>query len=239
MSSRLANGTAVDSVTWAPPSIGGAGHVAVTNWVGGSESVARASGSGADSGALSEAVANVARIQQLESEVATLRARIPDEKRISHQEGFDQGSRTESAKWVEELNRAARALADLAAYKPKLRRDVESDAVRLALAIARKVIRREMSVDPGVMTGLVRVAFDKVNARDVLRIRTSQVDAPELIRRIAEMGFPEQITIVGDPSLARGAMVLDTQQGQVDTSVDAQLDEIERGLTDALDRSLC
>jgi flagellar assembly protein FliH len=95
-----------------------------------------------------------------------------------------------------------------------------------------------MSVDPAVLTGLVRVAFDKVNSRDVLRMRTSPVDAHELVKRVAQLGITEQISIVGDPTLARGALVLDTQQGQVDASVDAQLEEIERGLTDALDRGL-
>jgi flagellar assembly protein FliH len=228
MSSKLSLGTSEDSVAWIPPALGGAvdAPFSTPNWTSTGEP-------GAD-----RIAAGNARIQQLESELAALRARIPDEKRVSYQEGLEQGSKAEYAKWAEALDKASKAIADLAGHKPRLRREVESDAVRLALAIARKVIRREMSVDPVVLTGLVRVAFDKVNSKDVLRIRTSPADAPELTRRTGQLGIPEQISIVGDPALNRGALILDTNRGQVDASVDTQLDEIERGLTDALDRSL-
>lgn len=185
---------------------------------------------------LSNAECN-ARIQLLEREIEQLHSQIPAEKKIAYQQGLDAGITQELNKWTESIARVSRSLADLATVKPKLRFQVEEDAVRLSLAIARKVLRRECTVDPEALAGLVRVALDKTNARDILRIRAAPQDAQDLSNRLAGMGLPSHVEVVADSGLPRGSVLLDTNQGHIDASVETQLQEIERGLADALDRN--
>lgn len=177
------------------------------------------------------------RVSQLEQEAAQTQARLPEERRVAYQEGLERGESNATAKWSDAMLRVTKALADLAQQKPRLRREVEHDAVRLALAIARKVLHRELAVDPEAIAGLVRVAFEKVNVRDVLRVRMAAADVPFVGANFAAFAIPERIEIVPDPALERGSVLLDINQGEIDASVSTQLGEIERGLTDALDRS--
>ena len=190
---------------------------------------------GQQAGAEDSLAPYLARISALEQEVAGLRARVPDERRAGFAEGLLKGEANGDEKWSAALQRVARSLQDLAQCRPNLRREVESDAVRLALAIARKVLHRELQVDPEAILGLVRVAFEKVNARDVLRVRAAPADLPCIRDRVT--GMPQRIEFVADPGLERGSVVLDTVHGQVDASAQTQLEEIERGLADALERS--
>src|SRR3954453_18511300 len=46
------------------------------------------------------------------------------------------------------LGRLTGSIEDLAALRSRLRREAEADTVKLAIAIARRVIRRELAVDP-------------------------------------------------------------------------------------------
>ena len=51
------------------------------------------------------------------------------------------------------LERLARAIDELAGLRPRLRQEAEADLVQLALAIARRVLRREIAVDPEALHG--------------------------------------------------------------------------------------
>ena len=71
-----------------------------------------------------------------------------------------------------ELARARRLMDELIAAGPKLRRHAEEDMVRLAVAIARRVLHREITVDGNVLLGLVKAAFSRIDQREIVQIRT-------------------------------------------------------------------
>src|SRR5258708_2766291 len=92
---------------------------------------------------------------QLEDQIRTLQARIEDEKRAAFAQGQTKGAEEEAAKWKQAIARVGDSIASLARHKQTLRAEVEEDAVRLSLAIARKVLYRELTVDPPAIAGLV------------------------------------------------------------------------------------
>jgi flagellar assembly protein FliH len=53
---------------------------------------------------------------------------------------------------------------------------------------------------------------------------------------LEKMGLPRRVEVVGDPSLARGAAILESSRGALDVSVETQLEEIERGFADLVRR---
>jgi flagellar assembly protein FliH len=184
-----------------------------------------------------ERTALESQVTRLQQEMALLQKRVPEEKRAAYQQGLEAGESNGAARWNEAMQRSARAVAEIAQFKPRLRREVESDAVRLAIAIARKILHRELSVDPAAITGMVRVAFDKVNARDVVRVRVSSQDHSAFRQAAGLAGLPDRVEVNADASLERGSIVIETSQGQLDASVMTQFEEIERGLADALERN--
>lgn len=110
---------------------------------------------------------------------------------------------------------------------------VESEVVRLALAIAVRVLHREVKLDPLLLTGVVRVALEKV-AKDsavVLRVPVGEI---EMWQGVFAAHQDAAMKLVGDERLAAGECVLETNVGRVELGVSAQLEEIERGFFDLM-----
>jgi flagellar assembly protein FliH len=128
----------------------------------------------------------------------------------------------------------AQCASEVAALRARLRHEAEADLVRLALAIARRVIRRELAVDPGAVRGLVMAALEKLRGVDVLRVRCFPAHADSLKGFLAEEAGRGSLEVVADASLEPGGVVFETQRGNLDASASIQLQEIERGLADRL-----
>jgi flagellar assembly protein FliH len=127
-------------------------------------------------------------------------------------------------------------VAELAALRKKVRSEAEDDAMKLAIAIARRVLYRELATDPDAILGLIKAAFGKLNARETHRLRVSPADAATIQEHRAKLQIPPGLEIVGDGALTQGSAIFETTRGDLDASVDTQLAEIDRGLTDILKR---
>ena len=129
------------------------------------------------------------------------------------------------------LEQLARTARDLAALRPCLREQAEEDLIRLAVAIARRVVRRDLTVDPATITGLVRAALEQLAAGETARLRVHP-DHEAIVRGFLAEAGRESITVAADGALARGGALFETSRGDLDASAETQLAEIERGLTD-------
>jgi flagellar assembly protein FliH len=106
--------------------------------------------------------------------------------------------------------------------------------VKLALAIAKKVLHRELSVDPDSIAALIHVAMEKIRTHELVRVRIHPQHHPAVQQAVAQVTMGAQVDIQPDPRLPLGGVVVETTRGEFDASVDTQLREIERGLTDRL-----
>jgi flagellar assembly protein FliH len=112
---------------------------------------------------------------------------------------------------------------------------VEAEVVKLALAIAARVLHREATLDPLLLTGVVRVALEKV-AEDSAMVLRVPVGAVGMWREVFVPSPESSLEVVGDERLSAGECVLDTNVGRVELGVSAQLEEIERGFFDLMQR---
>jgi len=108
---------------------------------------------------------------------------------------------------------------------------VEAEVVKLALAIAARVLHREAKLDPLLLTAAVRVALEKVADGSTAVLRVPAAEA-ELWRGV--LATESSVQVVGDERLCASECVLDTSVGKVELGVSAQLIEIERGFFDLL-----
>jgi flagellar assembly protein FliH len=134
---------------------------------------------------------------------------------------------------AEERTRLQRVEEEFRQQRTKYFAEVESEIVRLALAIAARVLHREAKFDPLLLTGVVKVALEKV-AKDssvVLRVPVSEV---EKWQEVFASNQESALKLVGDERLGAGECVLETNVGRVELGVSAQLEEIERGFFDLL-----
>ena len=132
------------------------------------------------------------------------------------------------------VQRMTRSVQELAALRPRLREQAEDDLIRLAVAIARRVVRRELTVDAGAITGLVKAALAQLAAQEAVRVRVHPEHEAAVRACLATTSGAENIEVAGDAALERGSAIFETARGSLDASAETQLAEIERGLTDRL-----
>jgi flagellar assembly protein FliH len=110
---------------------------------------------------------------------------------------------------------------------------VEGEIVRLALAIAARVLHREVAIDPLLLQGVVKVALEKVQESGAALLRVPEEQAEEWSRILSDTSR-EGVTITGDIRLLPGECVFETSVGRVELGIKAQLEEIEKGFFDLL-----
>jgi flagellar assembly protein FliH len=167
------------------------------------------------------------RLEELEQSLGPLRKQAWDE-------GFRAGRADAHDTLQQELDgeraRFAQAVAYMLELRSQWRREIENDAVTLAMAVARRILNREIAVDADAVQAIVRVALEKSGARELRRVRVAPGQA-ENVRGCLAMEAPG-VELVADPALAAGDVRFEMAQGALDASVGTQLEEIERGLAD-------
>jgi flagellar assembly protein FliH len=178
------------------------------------------------------------QIQALQARIAELEAlmerRVQETKAAAYREGEAAGRNQGTAQVQPVLEKLAHSIREVGELRPKLRHEAEEDLLKLALAIARKILHRELSADPDSIAGLIRVAVEKVRMQEILRVRIHPQHHPVVQQILTRIATGTPIEIQPDPRLQLGSVVVETSRGEFDASVDLQLKEIERGLTDRL-----
>ena len=164
-----------------------------------------------------------------------LEHKLQEGRQLGLSEGIAMSRRDAEAQSQEVLERLAQSIADLASARQAVREETAADLVRLSIAIASRILHREITLDPDAIHGLLKAAFDKTRSREVTRIFVHPLHESAVRRFVEQAANPAPIEIVADPRLERGAIRIETSRGLLDASIDTQLREIERGLADRLD----
>jgi len=162
--------------------------------------------------------------------------RVLDARAAGRREGEAAGRKQAMAELEAGLERLARSVNELAGLRSRLRREAEADMVKLAFAIARRVIRRELAVDPDALHGLVLGALERLQMQEINRVRVHPAHVGMVAALLRDRFGGGAIEVAPDPSAEPGAAVFETDRGNLDASVESQLSEIERGLADTLRR---
>lgn len=175
------------------------------------------------------------------AQTAVLRPEAEQREREALQRGLQEG---EARARAELAGQAAEQRASLAKSLEAFKTErgnyfarLEPEVVQLALAIARKILHREAQIDPLLLTGMVHVALDKIDAGTHIRLRAHPEDLhfwrEHFAARTDGTAPPE---LVGDAQLKRGECALETEMGNTQVSLDVHLKEIEQGFLDLLEQ---
>jgi flagellar assembly protein FliH len=112
-------------------------------------------------------------------------------------------------------------------------RDVEHEVVKLALAVAARILRREAQMDPLLLTGAARVALGQLASTTEVRLRVPPGELDLWTEAMALLpNLPLKPAVVTGDGLRTGDCIVETSLGTVDLGIRAQLGEIERGFFD-------
>ena len=160
----------------------------------------------------------------------------------SFEAGREQGireARETAANEQRALLQDARARVEQAAHlagrvkddREQFLREVEHKLVRLALAIAARILRREAQMDPLFLIGAVRVALGQLAATMQVRLRVPAAESSLWTETLAHIpNLRVKPALISDDSMQLGDCLIETEMGSVDLGLRAQLHQMEMAL---------
>ena len=153
------------------------------------------------------------------------------------QKGFELASRK-----IEPLKTAMQqAVIKLTAIREETYQQIESEVVELALAIARKVICREISTDKETVVCVAREALAKLDDPGKIKIKMNPGDMQfinetkyQLSNLIADVN---SVTIEAEESIQSGGCIIETDLGEIDARIEKQLQAVEESFRNVRDKS--
>ena len=148
--------------------------------------------------------------------------------------GFAQGQQAGAAAAQQETAQLARKLAatldDLVRVRNEMIRHTEKQMVQLALAVARRVVHREVSLDPNLLLAMMRVALDRLSDAARVTVRLHPADHQGAIAALAGQESHSHVTLSADARIPRGGCRVESDYGDIEAGVDGQIQEVARAL---------
>jgi flagellar assembly protein FliH len=132
-----------------------------------------------------------------------------------------------------QVRQGAELIESFAQERDRYLHSVEHEVVKLALAVAARILRREAQMDPLLLTGAVRVALGQLSASTEVRLRVPPAELDLWTDSIALLpNLALKPAVIAGEGMRLGDCVIETALGSVDLGIRSQLGEIERGFFD-------
>lgn len=143
-----------------------------------------------------------------------------------------------------QITRLQRLVHDLAAQltrdKERLLGELQPHLVRLAVAIARRIVGAEIRQDRQVVQRTVRAALDELSHATGLQVRVHP-DEERIIRQTLStdetfIGNFSEIKVIADPSVERGGCMVESDRGIIDATIPTQFVQLQKSLLAYLEK---
>ncbi len=119
--------------------------------------------------------------------------------------------------------------------KSEILTDFEEDLEGLSIAIARKVVQKELSTDETALRSIIENVLEPYRNQAWVKISISPADAPKLMKADQSIALDlhkisDNIKIVPDPNLNEGGCLVELPDRLIDAGTDTQLNEIKTKL---------
>jgi len=165
--------------------------------------------------------------------MAEHRERLAALEREAFTKGYAQGERAgleAGGKRAEAmLRRVAQTIEELGNLRQTLIHETEREMVQLALALARRVVHREVTLDHELAAALAHVALERLGTNTPATIRLNPEDYTIVAQDSSRWGG-QTVTVVPDPAISRGGCLVESAFGSVDATIERQFDELSRAL---------
>jgi flagellar assembly protein FliH len=156
-------------------------------------------------------------------------------EREAFAQGFAQGERSgaeaAAARSEAVLQRLKQTIEELQTLRAEMIHKTERQVVQLAIAMAKRIVHREISLDPELLSAMARVALDRLGdaASATIRLHPDDYAATAGMNRDARTES-SVVRVVADPVVRRGGCLVQSEFGLIDVSADAQIQELATAL---------
>jgi flagellar assembly protein FliH len=128
------------------------------------------------------------------------------------------------------LRRLGQTIEEVEGLRPQIIAETERQMVQIALAVARRILRREVSVDQDLIVAISRVALDRLGDTAVATIRLNPDDYAAVTARHGGQWAGARVTVSADAGVSRGGCRVESDLGFIEAGIDAQFDQLVHAL---------
>jgi flagellar assembly protein FliH len=162
-------------------------------------------------------------------------------EREAYEKGFAQGEKdgfelgeTKGRKRVENLDNLLGGIGDL---KDELVKRYEKEIIEMIFAIAKKVVHTRLDFEEKAVRGPILNALELSAGKNEINLKLNPEDLdyveslrPELFSKFQSL---KTIMITSDPAIKRGGCKLESDSGDIDATIETQLEMIHKYLQEA------
>ncbi|MDZ4164861.1 MAG: FliH/SctL family protein [Smithellaceae bacterium] len=171
--------------------------------------------------------------EQKQQELA-YEAKIEAIRRKSYEEGYNNRTAVYTKEVSGYIGRIISIIDELSRLKSVVIKESEEEILRLALAIAKSILRQETKINREYLVPILKEIILDIDKNDGLKIRLN----PEDLRYITEVkkDFVQEIeglrnfVLEEDTSIKLGGVIIETNGGEIDARLEKQIIELEKDL---------
>lgn len=156
----------------------------------------------------------------------------------AREHGLAQGIRAAEESYRAKLARLDSLSASLQQERAEFFSRIEPELVRLSIAIAEKIIQRELDTQPDTVLHLLRTALKRIRDREQLRISVNPRDFDQVKQAredlLSAVDGLRKLEIIEDRRVGPGGSLIESPSGTLDARINTQLDQISQALTEAI-----
>lgn len=163
----------------------------------------------------------------------------------AYEKGFSQGEKDgfksgekKALKKAEVINKI---LSEMENFHKQIQTQCERQVLDLIVGVAEKVIQREIDLDKTIIGKTILNALQFISEKNRVTIRINPDDV-DYINKFKTQFFLEHrdlksVSITPDISVTKGGCLLETSYGDIDATLETQLEKIGKSLTTAFDQN--
>lgn len=182
--------------------------------------------------------ANNEAIKLIEVANKDIEKKKKEEFNRAYKEGLESGYKDGKEKANSIIEQAITIKDFLEKRKEEIFKESEKEIIHLVIDSVKKLVGQELSLNNEIIISLIKKALEKSTYKNSISIRVSTEDYiyvlnnKDLIKSLVE-GVSD-IDIIEDKFLKKGDCILDTPGGQINTSIQLQIKELEAAFIYAL-----
>ena len=184
---------------------------------------------------LKDNLLHLPQVERKEESSSLTEISIEEIRKNSYQKGFEEGGQKERKIVIETMAILKKIVKDLEVKKEAVLNEMEGKIVQIAIATAKKIIKKEIEEDPETIVRVTREALKRVRQAQKITIKVNPQDwmklkevQPELLSSSLREG---SVYIEKDEAIARGGSLVETDKGIIDARIERQIDEIDKVLS--------
>lgn len=152
-------------------------------------------------------------------------------KQNAYQEGYNLGLQQATT----EIDNFKNVLGAFMGAEDKVFNLIAPNILELSMSIAQKVIKHEAKIDVQIVEDTVMDALKMLSKNEpkiVLRVNPIQVQylKDTLPEKIKSLGMETKLSVLSDEAVAEGGCIIQTNNGMIDATIEAQLGIVQMAL---------